>query len=589
MSQGTVPELLDEVVKAHADSSAYRYKKDGRWVDISWSECRVQVSRIARGLMAFGVKQGDRVGILGATRLEWILTDFGISCAGAATVGIYPSNLAADCAHIVNHADIEVLFVENADQLSKIVAEKENLPNLREVVIWDGDASSEALDWSRFLEKGDTVDAGQLTERSNAIKPDDLASLVYTSGTTGVPKGAMISHKNLVFTSWSIRQSMFSRPDYVALLFLPLAHVFARMIVYANLQSGTTIAIAEDLTKVAENMREIRPHTIPSVPRIFEKVYCKILSDVEAAGGMKKRIFDWAISVGRRVSRLKQQKRPISALLAIQNTLADKLVFHKIQAVFGGRLEYAVSGAAPLNKDIAEFFHACGVLILEGIGMTENTSFSNLNLIDNNKFGTVGPAGQGIEVKIGEDGEVLFRGDNIMQGYFKNPEATAKTFDDDGWLLSGDIGEIDEDGFLKITDRKKDLIITAGGKNIAPQRIERIMRTSYYIAQMMAYGDRKRYIAALVTLEPEALAEWAQANGANGGGVEELSKDPRVCELIQAEVDERNKQLASYETVKKFHILPGQFTIEGGELTPTQKLRRKAIAERYRAELEALF
>ena len=351
MSQGTVPELLDEVIKAHADSPAYRYKTDGGWEDISWTECRTKISRIARGLMALGVKKGDRVGILGATRLEWLLTDFGISCAGGVTVGIYPSNLAPDCAHIVKHADIEVLLVENADQLAKVVAEREKLPNLREIVIWERDASGNALDWNEFLEKGNTVDAGQLTERSNAIEPDDLASLVYTSGTTGRPQGRddQPQEPGLHQLVDSPSSRCTAEPHYKTLLFLPLAHVFARMIAYMCMRmSGDHHRLRrEHLTKIGENMKEVRPHFILSAPRIYEKVYDKILTKGDEAGsGLKKKLFDWALDVGQRVSTAEADQRPIPAWLALQHTIADKSrVPRRSSDGLGGRLKSGASRA----------------------------------------------------------------------------------------------------------------------------------------------------------------------------------------------------------------------------------------------------
>jgi len=373
------------------------------------------------------------------------------------------------------------------------------------------------------------------------------------------------------------------------LLFLPLAHVFARLIVCLCVRQGVIVAFAESIAEVPANLKQIRPQFIASVPRIFEKVHEKITTGVEQAGGAKQKIFDWALSVGQQVSRLRQAGKPVSGWLGLKNAIATKLVFAKIQAALGGRLVYAISGAAPLNKMIAEFFHACGILILEGIGMTENTSFSNVNQLERNKFGTVGPVGPGIEMKLAKDGEVLYRGRNLMLGYFKNAEATAETIDSEGWLHTGDIGEIDSEGFLKITDRKKDLIITAGGKNIAPQRIERTLRTSRYISQVVAYGDKRKYISALISLDPENIAEWAKQNGLGSAGAEELAADPRVNTLIEQEVAARNGSLASFESVKRFRILPRDLSIEDGELTPTLKVKRKVVCDKYAHLLDSMY
>jgi long-chain acyl-CoA synthetase len=379
------------------------------------------------------------------------------------------------------------------------------------------------------------------------------------------------------------------RSDFTTLLFLPMAHVFARLLVYFCLRNGITIAFAESIEKVADNLKEVRPHFIASVPRIFVKIYTKVMSGVQQAGGLKAKLFQWALHAGYEVSRMQQKKQAVPPLLAVKHALANKLVLHKIQDAFGGRLIWAVSGAAPLNKSVAEFFHACGVLILEGIGMTENSSFSNVNRYDDNKFGTVGPVGPGIEMKLAPDGEILFRGPNVMKGYFKNAAATSATIDADGWLYSGDVGEIDADGFLRITDRKKDLIITAGGKNIAPQRIEKIICTSPFISQAMAFGDRKHYVTALITLNPESISAWAEAQGIEFKNLEELARHPQIRDLIEREVNEKNKELASYESVKKIRILPKDFSIAGGELTPTLKVKRKVVTEKYRTTLEEMY
>jgi long-chain acyl-CoA synthetase len=537
------------------------------------------------------VAKGDRVCILSGTRLEWSLSDYGIVGCGAVTVGIYHSLLPHDCAYIVNHSDAEILFVENQEQLDKVLEVRDDLANLRQLVIFDGDSdpAHNLLSWDDFLDKGAEISDEQAKQRGEEVGPEDLASLVYTSGTTGVPKGAMITNGNLLFTSQSVIECLHLMPHYKTLMFLPLAHVFARLIAYTCLRYPAPMAFAEDFTTVPQNLREIRPHFMASVPRLYEKAQDKILAGVEEAGGIKKILFNWAIGVGRQVSAKKLANQPVTGLLAVQHGIAHKLVLHKISDALGGQLDWAISGAAPLNKSIGEFFHACGVNILEGIGMTENTSFSHVNRDDNNRFGTVGQPGPGIEARIAEDGEVLIRGGNVMKGYFKSPEATAETMDEDGWLLTGDIGEIDEDGFLRITDRKKDLIVTAGGKNVAPQRIEQIMRTCPLIGQVVAIGDKRKFISALITLDPDSIQQWAVEKGLGDKSVEELAADPSVREVIEAEVMERNKQLASYESIKKFHIVPTDFTIEGGELTPTMKVKRKVVTAKYQAQIDEMY
>ncbi len=591
MDHQSIYQLFQEVSTVNGSKLAFQHKKDGNWFDVTWTEAREAVSRVSKSLIALGVAKGDRVCILSGTRLEWSLSDYGIVGCGAVTVGIYHSLLPHDCAYIVNHSDAELLFVENGEQLDKILEVRSDLPNLRQLVIFDGESNpaNHVLSWEDFLDKGSDISDEQVKARGDEIGPDDLASLVYTSGTTGVPKGAMITHENLLFTSQSVIDSVSLMPHYKTLMFLPLAHVFARLIAYTCLRYPAPMAFAEDFTTVPQNLREIRPHFMASVPRLYEKAQDKILAGVEEAGGIKKVLFNWAVGVGRKVSEKKLNKQPVTGLLAAQHALANKLVLHKISDALGGRLDWAISGAAPLNKSIGEFFHACGVNILEGIGMTENTSFSHVNRSDNNRFGTVGQPGPGIEAEIAEDGEVLIRGKNVMKGYFKSEEATAETIDENGWLLTGDIGEIDEGGFLRITDRKKDLIVTAGGKNVAPQRIEQIMRTCPLIGQVVAIGDKKKFISALVTLDPDAIQQWAVEKGMGDKSVEELAADPTVRQVIEAEIMERNKQLASYESIKTFHIVPRDFTIEGGELTPTMKVKRKVVTARYQAEIDAMY
>jgi long-chain acyl-CoA synthetase len=588
MEPRSIQQLFDHVARLRPTAVAYRHKRGVEWIGVTWADCRARVERVSRALIALGVEHGDRVAILAQTRLEWVLCDLGIVGCGGVTVGIYPSSLAPDCRYIVDHSDSVVLFVDDEAQRDKILAVRHELPRLRQIVIFDGptDAANSVLGWDDFLRRAESVPQDALAARQARVGPHDLASLVYTSGTTGVPKGAMISHGNLLFTSESITHCLPVAAHHETLLFLPLAHVFARAVIHLCLRVGVTVAFAESIAAVGGNLREIRPHFLASVPRTYEKVHDKIRAEVP--GGTKKLIFEWALGVGRKVSRLQQRNESLPPWLRLRRALAHALVFRKIQAGLGGRLVFAISGSAPLDPAIAEFFHACGILILEGIGMTENTSFSNVNRIDRNKFGTVGPAGPGIEVRIADDGEVLIRAPNVMRGYFKDPQGTAEAVDAEGWLHTGDVGEIDEDGFLEITDRKKDLIVTAGGKNIAPQKVERVLCASPYIGQALAIGDRRRFLTALITLEPNAIAAWARERGI-AADTRALAADPRVQELIRAEIARLNRQLASFETVKRFIIAPDEFSIEGGELTPTLKIRRKAVTAKYADQIEGLY
>ncbi len=591
MEPKTVVDMFRQICRENAARTAYMYKHDGHWHGLTWADQEAAVKRVGKALIAAGIRHGDRVGILAQTRLEWVQADLGTNNVGAVTMGVYPSMLGPDCAYVLSFSGTRLLVLDTPQQLDKILHERPRIPSLEKIVILDGPANPthDVITWDEFLAQGDAVSDEEFERRAGAVKPGDLAALVATSGTTGQQKLAMITHDNLVFTCGSVLSCVPVYPHYLTLLFLPLAHVFARVIAYVTLRAGATLAFAEDLTKVGENLRETKPHYIASVPRIFEKVHEKILGDVAAAGGMKAKICHWAFRNGVAVSRLRQKGQPVPAGLRLRYALADRLVFHKIRAALGGRLVFAISGAAPLNPALGEFFHAAGVLVLEGLGMTENTSFSNLNRLETNRFGTVGQPGPGVEMKRAADGEILFRGRNVMQGYYNNPDATAEVLDAEGWLATGDVGEIDADGALRITDRKKDLIITAGGKNVAPQRIERYLRNSPYVSQAVAFGDKRKFISALLALNADALTRWATERSLPAGDWTALLARPEVRDLLEREVAQANEQLASFEQVKKFEILPRELTIEDGELTPTLKVKRKVVATKYAALVEKLY
>ncbi len=593
MLEKSIYELFKKVCETNKDKVAYRYKEGTEWKPVTWGEHQETCKNISKSLMALGVGKDDKVNVLSWTRLEWIQLDIATVSIGAVIVGIYHSNLPDDCAYIINHSDAVILVVENQDQLDKIIKVRKNLPHLKHIVIIDGEPSGAegVMTWKEFLSKGKNVKDDEFLARTKEIQPKDVASLVYTSGTTGVPKGAMITHENLVFTSWSALESVLLEPHFETLLFMPLPHVFARIIVYVCIRAAITVNIVESIEAavVVKSIKEVRPHFFVTSPRTYERAYTRITSTPQDAGGIKYKIFKWALKVGYAVSRLQQQKKPVKGLLVFKHKLANKLVFSKVQAVFGGNVVYTISGAAPLSKTLAEFFHAFGILILEGLGMTENTSFTNVNRIDNYKFGTVGPLGPEIEQKIAPDGEVLFRGKNVMLGYYKDPEETAETIDKNGWLHTGDIGQIDDDGFLRITDRKKEIIVTSGGKNVAPQRVESTMLTSRYIGQVVTYGDKKKYLTGVVTLDPDQISEWATKQGIEFSSVEELSKNPKVVELINNEVQEKNESLASFETLKKVIIAPDEFSVESGEQTSTFKVKRKVVLDKYKSKLDALY
>ena len=518
-----------------------------------------------------------------------MLTDYGAESIGAVTVGIYHTNLAKDCRYIIDHSDSVLVFAQNLEQLEKLLSIRDALPAVRKVVLLDGAHPDDwVLSYEQFLALGDAVDDAALDARIAAVTPDDVAALVYTSGTTGVPKGAMLTHDNATFTSQSVQQCADAGAGDVELLFLPLAHVFARTTVSTAILTATTTVFARSLDTLVEDLKVARPHWFTSVPRVYEKVHAKVVAGAEAKGGLALAIFRWAVAVGYRVSDCLVAKRPVPAALRLRYAIANRLVFSKLHAAFGGRVRWCISGAAPLNPAIGRFFHAAGILVLEGIGMTENTSFSNVNRPDDYRFGWVGPVGPGIEQRIAADGEVQYRGRNVMKGYYKMPEETREALTGDGWLCTGDLGEIDAAGFLKITGRKKDLIITAGGKNVAPAAIEGVLATSKYILQVCVVGDRRPHLAALVTLDADNVKAWAAENGIAVTSLEELQRHPRVKALIDAEVASFAGEFATFEQVKRVAIVD-EFTIANDLLTPTLKIKRGPIQERHAAAIEAMY
>ena len=444
------------------------------------------------------------------------------------------------------------------------------------------------MGFDEFLKLGEKISDDALQERIDATVSDDVAGIVYTSGTTGVPKGAVLTHDNMTFTSQSALACLNVLPGETTFLFLPLAHVFARICVNLALLAGVKTVIARGIDTLVDDLKAAQPHWFASVPRIYEKVYGKVVAGAETKGGLALKIFHWACGVGNKVSDCLLEGRSIPMVTGIQYKIATKLVFSKLQAALGGRVRWCVSGAAPLNPSIAKFFHAAGILILEGLGMSENTSFTNVNRFDDYRFGWVGQPGPGIEQKIADDGEILFRGRNVMKEYYKMPEETAATILQGGWQKTGDLGEIDNENFLRITGRKKDLIITAGGKNIAPSAIEGVIATSKYIAQVCVIGDRRKFLTALVTLDPDNIAEFAREKGLVFTGIDDLIIHEAVIDLINAEVAEKNKEFASFESVKKVAIVP-EFTIENGLATPTFKIKKNVIQERYKDKIEGMY
>ncbi len=583
----TVADLLPRAVEEYGDRPAVMFKEGGSWSKLSFSAVGERVRALSLGLMDLGVEKGDKVSILANTRLEWTLFDFAALTAGATVVPIYQTNSSDECHYVLENSDSKVVIVEDEEQLVKVRSVRDRLPMLEHVILMEGEAE-DATSMSEIESRGETGDAAAWEARYRSVTPDDICTFIYTSGTTGPPKGCVISHGN--YRSMLDMTQMVSvfESDDIAYLFLPLAHSFALLIQLGSFDIGGTLCYWErDPLKIIENLAEVKPHYFPSVPRIFEKVYATATAAADKQGGLKKRIFWWAIGVGSRYQQALHEGREPGWLLSRQHAFADKQVLSKIRGIFGGRIRQCVSGAAPINPDILRFFEAAGVLVLEGYGMTETSTAATISTPEAYKVGTVGRPFNGCEVKIADDGEVLIKGPNIFQGYYKNDEATHETIVD-GWLHTGDLGEIDSDGYLSITGRKKDIIITAGGKNITPANLEAEIKQLPLVSQCVVIGDRRPYLVALVTLDPEEAAAYAKEHDLEPD-MAALAANPDVKAVIMAHVDQINEKFARVEQVKKISILPADLSQENGELTPTMKVKRNVVAEKYTREVDDLY
>jgi long-chain acyl-CoA synthetase len=557
----TIANLWQDAVAAAHPDPAYLHEVDGEWLEVTWAEAARAVDELANGLLDLGVGKGESFALLARTSLEWSLFDFALGLVGAVGAPIYANSSQRDVQYVLEHSDAVGALVEDDEQRAKVTG-------VEQVIGFD------ELDALR--ERGRAYAAehpSALQERADSIDEDDLFTFIYTSGTTGPPKACMIRHRNYyaMVQKGDEMDERLTEPGDVMLLYLPLAHNYGRLLHLSAAYTGFTIAFLPDPLRAATELPRVRPHIFPSVPRVYEKIHTAVVAKFEEETGVRRKLIHWALRVGYRVSRLRQAKQPVPRALLAQHKLADKLVYQKVKARLGGRLRVANAGGAPLSRDIAEFFHAIDILILEGYGLSEVTTAATVNRTNDFRFGTVGKPLPGVEIRIEEDGEILLRSNTVFAGYYRDQSATDEVLDREGFVHTGDVGHFDDDGFLVITDRKKDIIVTAGGKNVAPQNLENELKSHRVVSQAIVVGDRRPYIAALITIDPEV------ANGSDVHG------------QVQAAVDAVNADRSRFEQIKRFTVLPREFTLEHDEITPTLKLKRKVVLEHFAAEAAALY
>lgn len=575
---------------------AFRYPAgEGEpWISITWDESKVLVDKLAAGLLRLGLENENRVGVAAATRVEWILADLAIICAGCATTTVYPSTMASDVAYILADSECRVVFAEDAEQLAKLKEHRSELPNLEKVVLIDGEGDGDwVMSWQELLDLGTAAleeDATLVDRAVEQIQPDQLATLIYTSGTTGRPKGVRLSHSSWTYEGASIQAFGILDESDLQFLWLPMAHSFGKVLLSTQLGCGFATAIDGRVDKIVDNLAIVKPTFMGAAPRIFEKAHARIVTMQEQEGGAKEKIFNKAFEVGRKADELKRQGKSLPFFLGLQHGLFDKLVFSKIRDRFGGRVRFFISGSAALNREIAEWFNAAGIQILEGYGLTETSAGTFVNLPWDNRYGSVGQAFPGTEVRLGEGDEVQVRGPGVMQGYHNLPDATAETLTEDGWLRTGDKGALDADGYLTITGRIKELFKTSGGKYIAPPLIEaKFKALCPYVSQFLVFGNERNYCVALVALDPDAIADWATHNGLEGKSYQEIVADPKTVEMVEGYVDQLNAELNRWETIKKVRLLDNDLTIESGELTPSLKVKRNVVEEKFKSLIDSMY
>jgi long-chain acyl-CoA synthetase len=591
----SVPRMFRDRVSATPNTEAFRYPKGGGgWESVTWREVGDRVDGIAAGLVALGINPEDRVALASGTRYEWVIADFAILAAGAATTTVYPTTNADDVAYIVADSGSRIVIAEDQTQVDKLRSNRDEIPAVEKVVVIDGEGDG---DWVMTLEELEEQGRQLLAESPNtvndrieAIRPDQLATLIYTSGTTGKPKGVRLLQESWTYTAAAMDSMGVLSDRDLNYLWLPLSHAFGKVMLALPLVIGFPTVVDGRVDKIVENLAVIRPTIMGAVPRIFEKVHGRINDMMARESGVKKALFDWAIAVGVHVSRVKQAGESVNPILGAQYKLADKLVLSKIRDRFGGRLRFFISGSAALDREIAQWFDAIGVVVLEGYGLTETSAASSLNRPSAYRFGTVGWTLPQTEVKIAEDGEILLKGPGIMAGYHNMPEATAETIEADGWFHTGDIGELDAEGFLRITDRKKDMFKTSQGKYVAPSAISAQFKgICPFASEIIVYGEGKPYCVALVSLDADGLKEWAAANGLEGKSFSEIARDPKTEGAVGAYVEELNRHLNRWEQVKKFSIIDRELTVESGDLTPSLKLKRKVVVDNFHDKIDDLY
>ncbi|OBB34780.1 long-chain fatty acid--CoA ligase [Mycobacterium sp. 852002-51961_SCH5331710] len=591
MAHASVAAMFFDRVRKSAEREAFRKLDGDRWISISWKDAAEQVEAVAAGLLALGIQPEERIGIASSTRYEWILADLAIMCAGAATTTVYPTTNAADTAFILSDSESRIVFAEDEAQLEKLREKRDDLPKLEKVVVLDGDGDGELImSLAELAELGETYLSDHpscVESTADAITPDQLATLIYTSGTTGKPKGVRLSHAAWVYEGTTVAGFDILHEDDLQLLWLPLAHAFGKVLISAQLACGFASAIDGRVDKIVANLAEVKPTFMGAAPRIFEKAHARVVTSQE---GLKEKLSTAAFAVGRQVDQYRLAGKSVPLPLKAAHSVFDRLVFSKVRAVFGGRIKFFISGSAPLNRDIAEWFHAAGLLILEGYGLTETAAGAFINRPDNYKLGTVGQVFDGTSVRIADDGEVQVKGPCVMDGYHNLPDKTAESMTEDGWLRTGDRGQLDDDGFLTITGRIKELFKTSGGKYVAPPAIEgRFMALCPYASHILVFGESRKFCVALITLDPDELSSWAKQHGLGDRSYEDLVQSDEVRDMIDGYVDELNSQLNRWETIKKWELLDHELSVEGGELTPSLKVKRSVVEEKNQELLDSFY